>query len=176
MWWRRRPFDVWRDFDKEFGFDKEFEEMRRVIDRLMRSLENMPESGKPLVYGFSVEVGPDGVPKVQQFGNVKPGIGGTLYPGVREPYTSTMVDEEQGQLTITAEMPGVSKENIHLNVTENMASIKAEGEEVEYEKELRLSRPIDPDSARASYKNGVLDIVFKLKEPKKVQGKKIDVD
>ncbi len=169
MWWRRRPFDIWGDFDKEF------EEMERMINRMLKSLEDIPERGKPLVYGFSMEMGPDGVPKVQQFGNVKPITGGTLHPGLREPYTSTMVDEEHNQLTVTAEMPGISKEDIELNVTESTISIRAKGEEIEYEKELRLSRPIDPDSAKASYKNGVLDIVFNLKEPEETKGKKIGV-
>jgi len=170
MWWRRRPFNpIWRDFDREF------EEMERMIERMMRSLEEMPESGKPFVYGFSLEIGPDGVPKVQQFGNVKPKAGGMLKPGVREPYTSTIVDEERNQLAITMEMPGVSKEDIELNAAETSMSIRASSDDFIYEKELELPRAIDPDSARASYKNGVLDIVFDLKEPQKAGKKRIDV-
>jgi hypothetical protein len=69
----------------------EFEEMRREIERMfeetMQDVERMPkdlvreyetptgakvrEVG-PLVYGYSVTVGPDGKPKIREFGNVKP--------------------------------------------------------------------------------------------------------
>ena len=30
----------------------------------------------PIFYGFSVSVGPNGKPKIQEFGNVKPGLRG----------------------------------------------------------------------------------------------------
>src|ERR687893_412915 len=68
----------------------EFEEMRREMERIMeetiqdtnrlpkdliREYET-PEGGKvkevgPIVYGYSMTVGPDGKPQIREFGNVK---------------------------------------------------------------------------------------------------------
>ena len=78
----------------QFGFDdmfRGFEEMRREMERqfedqlknfqslqyqriLVREYET-PEGGKvrevgPIVYGYSMTIGPDGKPRVREFGNV----------------------------------------------------------------------------------------------------------
>ncbi len=121
----------WRKPEKGFfeEFEREMEEMNRLIESMVRST-----GSEPLVYGFSVHVGPDGVPRMEHFGNVR------LTPelnaredgrNVREPFTSSMIDEKSNELKITAEMPGIKKEDIALISTENEVVIKAEGERQE---------------------------------------------
>ena len=163
---RRRPWDI---------FDEFFDDIDRMIERMFRTFREMEiEPGKPLIYGFSMEIGPDGVPRIQHFGNVRPGKPGLVEEEVREPYVSIMVDEDKNVLRITADMPGIEKEKISINATEDTVVIRGENSR-KYYKECKLDAPVDPDSAKATYRNGVLEITFQLKE-KKPKGKEIKVE
>src|SRR5687768_3917981 len=94
----RSPFSGW-NFDDMF---REFDEMRKDMSRTFSEqfnyIENRvpknlikeyetPEGGKvrevgPLVYGYSMTIGPDGKPNVREFGNIKSpfaGRGGGFY-------------------------------------------------------------------------------------------------
>jgi hypothetical protein len=61
----------------------------------------------PLVYGYSVTVGPDGKPKVREFGNIK--TLGTMTPPAltaeREPLADVMATDKD--VKVTVEMPGI---------------------------------------------------------------------
>jgi HSP20 family protein len=162
-------FRGWKRPERGFfeEFEKELEDMNESINRMMRSIGE-----EPLVYGFSLQVGPDGVPHVQRFGNVMPVVGGE---NVREPFTTSMIDEKSNEFKITVEMPGIQKEDIEVNATEDEVAIKAEGER-KYYKKVRTPAPVDPDSAKAKYNNGVLEVTFGLKEPSKPKGKPIKIE
>jgi HSP20 family protein len=159
----------WRRPEKGFfdEFERTMEEMNKSIDSMMRSLGE-----EPLVYGFSLQVGPDGIPHVQRFGNVIPTVGGEK---VREPFTSSMIDEKNNEFNITVEMPGIQKEDIEVNATEDEIVIRTEGER-KYYKSIKTPEPVDPDSASAKYNNGVLEVTLKLKEPSKQKGKSVKIE
>ena len=156
-------FREWRKTEKGFfdEFEREIEEMNRLIDRMMRST-----GSEPTVYGFSMHVGPDGVPHVKQFGNVGQAGKGNVEElsvdgqNVREPFTSSIIDEKNNELNITAEMPGIRKEDIELNATENEVVIKADSKGRKYYKSINTPCPVVPDSAKAKYNNGVLEVTM----------------
>ncbi len=166
--WRRPEKGIFEEFEREI------EEMNQLIDRMMSS------NGEPLVYGFSMQVGHDGVPHVEHFGNIRPADSGlnVIEPeqGVREPFTSSIVDEKNNELNITAEMPGIKKEDIKLNATESEVVIRAEGSGKKYYKTIDTPCMVDPDSARAKYNNGVLEVTLKLKEAPKPEGKAVKIE
>jgi len=139
--------------------------MNRLAE-MMRSAEN-----EPLVYGFSMHVGSDGIPHVQHFGNVRP-----LEPGenARELFTSSMVDEKNSEFIITAEMPGIRKEDIEIKATGSGVEIRAESEGRKYRKSVNTPCPVVPDSAKAKYNNGVLEVTLKLEESTKGKAVKIE--
>ena len=190
MRWRRRRDDEdddWFDDDSGIGglfgdLDDEFRRMRRYMDQMMRSAASgrLPDSdeGGPIVYGFSVRTGPDGVPHVQQFGNT----GGLFGPGGRpaelgtgrEPLTD--INETDEQISITIELPGVQKEDIDIDVTDSEVEVKVDTEARRYYKRVALSAPVKPDSAKATYQNGILDLVLKKQEPERSQGTRVKVD
>ena len=167
--WSRRWGDI---FDE---FDEYFRDMRRRMDRLIRDAMSgkLPEPGKggPYIYGWSFRIGPDGKPVFQEFGNI-PHVGTVEIPGSREPLVD--VQETDDEVQITAEVPGVKKEDIDLEVTGNTLIIKVEGKDRKYYKEVELPAEVDPDSAKASYNNGVLDIQLKKVKPRS-KGKKIKI-
>lgn len=157
-------------------FYKEFEEMDNLFERMFEDLRSgkIKEEG-PVYYGFSMHVGPEGVPKITHFGNVKSQIGGEIYADTREPFSDTIVDEKHKEMIVTLELPGVEKKDISLETTEEYIEVKADTEGRKYHKRINLEQEISPETAKASYNNGVLEIKAKLKkEPKK--GKKVKVE
>ena len=138
----------------------------------------------PFVYGYSVTVGPDGKPKIREFGNIKPscksvGFGFTR-PGLnikeeREPLIDVISTD--GEIKVVAELPGVEKEDIKLSGTEDKLTISVEAPERKYFKEIEMPSKIDPKKAKTSYKNGVLEVtVPKIEEKKKPSGEQIKIE
>jgi HSP20 family protein len=166
-------FRGWKRIDKTFfdEFEKDFEEMNGIIDSMMRNLGKGSH-----VYGFSMIVGPDGVPHTEHFGDDNHAITGENRDNaIIEPYTSSISDEKKNELYITAEMPGIGKEDIEINATENEVIIKAQGAGRKYYKSVQTPA-IDPDSSKAKYNNGVLEVILKLKEVTKPDGIKINIE
>lgn len=120
-----------------------------------------------------------------------------LLPGERaiekyEEHRSPFIDvvETDKEVIATAEMPGLEKEDIKINLTEDRLEISAETKHEEEKKEkgyiykerrggsyyrsVRLPSEIDPNNAKASYNNGVLEIKIPKLEIKKKTPLKID--
>ncbi|VVB84490.1 Small heat shock protein HSP16.5 [uncultured archaeon] len=167
-------FRNWRKTEKGFfdQFEAEIEEMNETMNSMMKDLGD-----KPAVYGFSMQVGPDGVAHVEHFGNVRP-MGQAVQPenNIREPFTSSMIDEKNGEFIITADMPGIGKEEIEVSATEDEVFIKAESGERKYYKNIKTPAPVDPGTSKAKYNNGVLEVTLKLKEPDKPKGMKVKIE
>ncbi|MBC7081253.1 MAG: Hsp20/alpha crystallin family protein [Thermoplasmatales archaeon] len=166
-------FDDW-GFDDIFEeFDERFRKMQHRINKLLKdAMEgNIPaKEGGPFIYGWSFRVGPDGKPQFEEFGNIKPRTG--IEEMAREPLVDVI--EEGDKICVTAEVPGVTKEDINLEITDSKLVIKVDREDRKYYKEVKLPAKVDEDSAKATYQNGVLDIEFKkIKAEKK--GKRIEI-
>ncbi len=161
-------------------FESEFSEMNRMMDRMFEGMRDwdwtkMPIN-QPVYYGVSVDVGPDGIPHVQQFGNVRPGATPTLESGVREPFVTSFLDEENNQFRITAEMPGIDKKKVKVEALDDAITLSAEGDDRKYAKSIRLQAPVDPDSAKATYNNGVLEVRVNLRKPVTPKGRDVKVE
>lgn len=177
-WWRDRS----RRFDAFFGdFDEEFkkmeENMAHMLDEARKMSEKQQGEGRPFVYGFSMRVGPDGKPHVEEFGNL-PGRGpaGVQQLGEeREPLTDVIEGDEE--ITVIAELPGINKNDINLKTGEDSLSIKVDTPDRKYSKNLELPCKVKPETAKAKYNNGVLEVKIKRlekKETKKKRNVKID--
>jgi HSP20 family protein len=153
-WW----FDV---------FD-EMERMDRLMDDMMRRAVEMPkaeEGASPFVYGFSMSVGSDGKPVIREFGNVEPGARGPLVKEEREPLVDVM--DNGREVVVVTELPGVEKEEIKLESTDRALKISVDSPKRRYLKELELPHMVDPKTAKATYKNGVLEVRFAKSDEKK---------
>lgn len=162
MPWRRRNWDIF-DF-----FDREFEE---IMENMFRSMDFFRRSGieEPFVKGFAIKPGPWGRPQVKEFGS-KP----TSKEGFYEHKPFTDVIDEEDKVRIIAEVPGVNKDGIDVQVSETEAEIKAVGDKKRYHEKVDLENEVIPDSAKARYNNGVLEIELKKKKEAKI--KKIKVE
>lgn len=169
---RKRRRTSWDDL---FGnYDEEFEEMRRRMDSLMEGFMNGEidaSMSQPIVYGFSMRVGPDGKPHIQEFGNKPPQ--GPEEESAREPLTDII--EEKDRVRVIVELPGVEKEDIQLHVEDRLLDISVDKEDRKFSSKLELPSAVDPDSAHASYKNGVLEVSLTKVAPKK-RGRAVKID
>jgi HSP20 family protein len=178
---------MWKDWDIGFGrrlfedIDKEFSEAEEMLNRMFRTVREMKPSDVigtfPYYYGYQITVGPDGRPRVKEFGNVKPSARGLIeQSGVREPLVDTALDEKENTLTITAEMPGVTKQDVRVNISEDHVSIHAEKGEKKYHTDIPVNVALDDTSAKATYANGILELKIKLKEPLKRKAREVKVE
>jgi HSP20 family protein len=117
----------------------------------------------PIVYGYSVTIGPDGKPVVREFGNVRSGEGKPLkaIQDKREPLVDVVSSGKD--VRVIAEMPGVNKEDINVTVNEKSVVISVDREDRGYFKELELPGVVEPKGARSNYNNGILEVTIPLK-------------
>lgn len=151
---RTRLRDILDELDKYF---QEFEEDVQNFARDSISAARLKTD--PFVAGFSFRLGPEGRPSVQLFGD------SPLHHGdFRSPMSEQVLDKKNGLLRLVFEMPGVKKEDIQVEATDDSAVVTAEREPRKYRAEVELEARVQPDSGRAEYNNGVLEITFSLRD------------
>jgi len=155
------------------------------LDDVFEMLKNTSGVSGPIIYGYTMTVGPDGKPVIQEYGNVKPDSLPTAdscgcdnhsqTPVVekREPLIDTLVDDKEQTLKIVAEMPGVEKADVGVVVDEDIVHIDAERGEKKYHVNVPIQQKVESDSPKATYKNGILELTFNLDT--KPKGKSVDV-
>jgi HSP20 family protein len=195
MWDKKYPsiFDILENFTRGFPFERKdrFEDdwfKEPFEDMIERFEESVPAEFKsfvreedtpggisrrygPFVYGFSYTAEPGKEPIFQEFGNIKPSHRGIEPSQGREPLVDVM--SEKDRFRIFVELPGVDKDNVKLDVAEDSVEIKTDDEKKFY-KMIYLDSAVDPDSSKASYKNGILTLELEKKEKRK--GKEIKIE
>ncbi len=183
MPYKRRRDDDWKDefeeFFQNFGFDFD-----RFNERMMKMWDSMLKDSDvqtfgPYVYGFSYKIGPDGKPVFEEFGNVpqdrtfgkEPKL---LDKDVREPITD--LTEDKDKVFVTYELPGISKENIQLNVSEYNVTMEVKEGPRKYFKSVDFNYELKPDSASARFINGILDVSVERAQKETPGGRKISID
>jgi HSP20 family protein len=126
-------------------------------------------------------------------------FGGLMPPGVRslaraaeEWAPSIEVFEKDGKLHVTADLPGLSKDDVRVEVRDN--NLVIEGERKQEKKEDRegyfltertygkflrvvpLPDDVDPDTAKASFRNGVLELTMDLPRNHPSHSKSIPIE
>ena len=206
-WFKRFFGGSGRDF---FGRDifREFDDMQREMQRmydqftdiqtnapkeLIREYETK-DGGKvreigPIVYGYSMTIGPDGKPHVREFGNVKPSAssssGGGRFTSAglrarpeitaeREPLADVNVTDNE--VKVVLEMPGVKKEDIKVNAYDGAIEVLSNDPQRKYHKTIELPQEADIETAKSSYNNGILEVTFNKKKETKPKGKEVKVE
>lgn len=117
------------------------------------------------------------------FSLVTPGWPFRDFPKIGDISPSVDIFEEGAEMVVKAELPGIAKENLHVTIAENTLTItgeKKQEEKVEkkdyhriersygsFTRSFRLPDNVNGDKAKASFKDGVLEVrVPKTKETK----------
>ena len=183
-------------------FDDIHEEMNRMFDVFNNISNNAPkelvreyetkEGGKvrevgPIVYGYSMTIGPDGKPQVREFGNIK-SLGDNAVKKIgtqpdnlsqisaeREPLVDVnMTDKE---VKVVVEMPGIRKEDIKIKAYDSQVEVTTSKDaQRKYHKNIELPEQAEIETARSAYNNGILEITFDKKKVTKPAGKEIKIE
>ena len=214
-WLRNRLFRDIDPFSRDWFNDipRQFEQMRRGMERMFqeqfRDIEETkipkelikeyqtPEGAKvrevgPLVYGYSMTVGPDGRPKVREFGNAKSlfgqrgisagitggaaaTLGKPLIAGEIEPLSDITTTDKD--VKVVVEMPGINKKDIKISAYDSSVEISTTNtSERKYRSVIELPPEVNTETVKSTYNNGILEITFKKKEQTKPKGKEIKVE
>jgi HSP20 family protein len=208
-----------------FGIDpfRAFEDMQQEMERMFSQINNIqtnapkelvreyqtPDGGTvrevgPIVYGYSMTIGPDGKPKVREFGNVNSigqamgkataGIEGGVSSGSggrtnngnsknvdnsqitveREPLVDVNVTDKE--VKVVMEMPGIKKDEIRINAYDGEVEVFANNPQRKYHKTIELPLDSDIESVKSTYNNGILEITFNKKKNMKPKGREIKIE
>tara|TARA_R100001510_G_scaffold16692_1_gene14071 strand:+ start:160 stop:531 length:372 start_codon:yes stop_codon:yes gene_type:complete len=84
------------------------------------------------------------------------------------------VNEENGTITITAELAGLDKDQVDVEVSSRTVSIAANSDRKNFRWEETFKYELDPESTKATMVNGILDLEIEKKE--KTSAKKIEIE
>jgi HSP20 family protein len=185
---------------------REFEDMQEEMSRMFNAFNDISSNAPkelvreyqtsegdkvrevgPIVYGYSMTVGPDGKPHVREFGNVK-SLGSNSSGGVsrdidaskphitaeREPLAD--VNSTDKEVKVVLEMPGIKKEDIKINAFDGEVEVIADNSQRKYHKNIEIPQEADIETARSTYNNGILEVTFDKKKTIKPKGKEIKVE
>ena len=173
--------DPWGFRDRFFEeIDKEFSDAEDMLNRMFKTVTETGTASsltQPYFYGYQITIGPEGKPHIREFGNVRPSQKGLIEQNtVRQPLVDTTFNEKENIMVITAEMPGITKEDVKVSMGEGLVTIHAEKGNKKYHTELPVDKELDTDSTKASYINGILELKIQYKKTLKPKSKDIKVE
>lgn len=120
-----------------------------------------PEKRIRGVYGFSVKtvMGEKG-PKLEPFGNIHKDekSGRVVVEEIREPMTD--IFDEPDYILVVVEVPGITQEDVRLELHEDIVILGAERAETKYRKEILLPAAFSMNKMSYACRNGILEIRF----------------
>ena len=158
------------------GFDFGIGGLFKGIEKLIDLAQELKESGGEIkkegeidlshlkegmkgVFGFSIKTMAGGKTTVEPFGNIKKTPKGPTVEEEREPITD--VFDEEDEINIYVEIPGVKEEDIKLDLREDILDISAQSGERKYHKEVLLPGKVRAETMNSTYKNGILEVKIK---------------
>jgi HSP20 family protein len=181
-----RGFDEMRQ-EMEHVFEETIQDIERIPKELVREYETaagrMAREIGPLVYGYSYTVGADGKPQFREFGNIRPlqrslrggrhGVAAPMLTAEREPLADVTTTNKE--VKVTVEMPGITKQDIKVSAYEGAVEVSTiEKAKRKYHRIIDLPSETDVETARSTYSNGILEIIFDKQS--KPRGREIKVD
>ena len=159
-WWKRRK-------KKKPWLTDLYDELDRLGDLIDETMQKAFSESKDKriksnrFRSYSVKITPNGKPKIREIKKLtrqaESEVGEDLEPLV------DVIDDGR-MVVILAVLPGVDKDDINLRLNGNVLTFSVETDDFEWYDELNLKVKVDPKSARASYKNGILEIKIKKVE------------
>jgi len=164
--------DLRRDIrDTLDELDRFFEDFQKSIqDQIRRTVGDAKSAAAPYVTGFTLRLEPSGKPNIEKFGD------NAQTAGFRAPLSEQFVDQKSGVLKAVFDLPGVSKENIEISTTDRNLVVRAQDGSRKYMCEMALRSEVDQESAKADYRNGVLEVSFSLKDKSNKGFRRVKVD
>lgn len=157
-----QPTEVFREFDHALH------EMERRMDRLLRGAFDGDGLRYPLLQGLMLQPGADGRLSIQPFGHLQESLD-RFTEGIREPVLSWKVSEDGKSVDFRAEVPGLKKGDLDVQVHPSYVSIEGKSESktgsTRYSARCEPGFKLKTDEVDAKCEDGILTIHCKLAEP-----------
>lgn len=159
--------------NRDNPFDKIFKQMNQAMqnmhEEMQRMMQDMQDNGAD-IKGYTVTKLPGQEPRVMSFGDT----GDAFHDHPASPTESTHVDvmDEGDEIHVVADMPGVEKNQIELTVNGSRLHIQADSEDRSYDERVDLGASVDPETAEATYNNGVVQVTLEKTD----SGKNIEIN
>ncbi len=166
----RDGLDIFGSFDDELAEMRE--RMDRIFDAFMRN--ELGTDRSPTVYGFSLQASQDGEPVMRELGSPPaPAMIGNGEPQEREPLIDVL--ESEALVRVIVELPGVQKDDIKIDAQARSLEVTVDNDVKQFHEQVELPCNVQPNSVKASYKNGVL-VVSMNRVTRKRKGRTVKVD
>lgn len=146
---------------RRIDYKKVHHVMQHLLEQALRDLTlDELKPGRSYQYGFNLRMKDDGTPLVEEFGK---------YPEKEIFSLSKIINVEDNEpfidiveypdfISITTEVFGIEKRDLHISVHPEKLMIIADTNNVDIHKTIKLPAQVNPLSVHYSLKNGVLDI------------------
>ncbi len=163
----------WKDIDKFFEeYNKDFERaFKKSFKELSRDSENAITWGYKMYWDNSMDK-----PVVKYFRNFDPTTGKLLEEGWRIPPIEKIYDATTNNWRVIFDLPGIKKEKISLSVTNTYINLEATSKKRKYRQKVNFEQEIDPESVKAKFNNGILEVSVNQKQTSKSEEKKISIE
>jgi HSP20 family protein len=149
-------------------------EFQRLVKDTMGPKGDVRQRVGPFVYGFTYTFNPaQSEPLFSEFGNVRASGRGLELSEGRTPVVD--VRDLGDSYRVEVELPGVSKQDVRLDVGEDSMEVRTLGDRKFFTR-TALFTPVDPGSAKATCSNGVLSIDLKKKVSPEKEGTDINIE
>jgi HSP20 family protein len=150
---------IFKGFEKLVDLAGKLQDQNEINKEGEINLDQL-KKGMKGVYGFTIKsAAAGGKSTVETFGNIKKTPEGPKVEAEREPMTD-MFDEED-EIVIIAEMPGIEENDVTIDLKGDMLDISAERNTRKYHKELLLPLKVEQEKMKVKYNNGILEIRIK---------------
>jgi len=166
---KRKP--AHRTGDSATGFVKGLSDLIEKLGELAETGREMRREGVLSqddvlkgVYGFRMKVGLGGdAVDIEPFGNVKLDKKSrqAVVHEVREPLFDVI--EEKDRILVTAEMPGITADDISVSVDGDVMNVEASRGDKKYRKEILLPKPVVRSRIKVVCNNGIVEISCPLR-------------
>jgi HSP20 family protein len=200
-------FKEFNNVQEEFGrLLNHFYNIQPNVQKVtIKEFQTPPDGNKvrqirPIIFGYSMTIGPDGKLYVREFGNAKSfgrGIpteitasvqtregvkientNGNLSPTPLNKRDSLVdITSTNNEVKVILEILGVNKEDIKINAFDRVVEVIADNNHHrKYHKTIELPKEADIETAKSTYNNGILEVTFNKKKNITSTGKEIKKD
>ena len=172
--WLRRFFSGIPFLSSTGGIAGRLNDMPRQFDEMRREIERMFEEQ---FRDIETKVPKELQREYQTFRLGSTGTTSGIEPfitGEREALADVVTSDKE--VKVVVEIPGVNKESIKINAYDNSLEVITNDPQKKYHQVIDLPPDADIETVKSTYRNGILEIVFKKKEQAKPKGKEIKVE